>query len=188
MKKCSVSGCLGKVDARGFCSSHYERWRRHGDPFGGRTGKGEVALYLRNKVLPYEGDDCILWPYAKDLNGYPVIGGMGRQRKVTRIVCENKTGPVPSSRHQAAHSCGNGHRGCVTPSHLRWATPSENAQDKFKHGTQVCGEAFSGSRLTAEQVITIRGSLLSTKDVAAEFGITLGNVRHIRSRRTWKWL
>lgn len=29
---CAVSGCEWAVHARGFCSSHYTRWKRNGDP------------------------------------------------------------------------------------------------------------------------------------------------------------
>lgn len=29
---CSIEGCAGKVNARGWCGKHYMRWRAHGDP------------------------------------------------------------------------------------------------------------------------------------------------------------
>jgi hypothetical protein len=32
MKMCSVSGCEKPVRARGWCSTHHQRWRMHGDP------------------------------------------------------------------------------------------------------------------------------------------------------------
>jgi len=31
-KGCSVVGCLGRFEARGFCQKHYWRWKTHGDP------------------------------------------------------------------------------------------------------------------------------------------------------------
>jgi hypothetical protein len=36
---CSVSDCEAVHDARGYCRSHYMRWRRYGDPLGGPTPK-----------------------------------------------------------------------------------------------------------------------------------------------------
>jgi hypothetical protein len=33
---CSIDGCWNPHYARGWCTSHYERFRRHGDPLGGR--------------------------------------------------------------------------------------------------------------------------------------------------------
>lgn len=32
---CSIEGCENPKDARGWCKSHWHRWRRHGDPTGG---------------------------------------------------------------------------------------------------------------------------------------------------------
>ena len=32
---CSIEGCGNPKDARGWCKSHWNRWRRHGDPTGG---------------------------------------------------------------------------------------------------------------------------------------------------------
>jgi intein/homing endonuclease len=29
---CSISGCPDRVDARGMCPRHFQRWQRHGDP------------------------------------------------------------------------------------------------------------------------------------------------------------
>lgn len=29
---CSIEGCDGAVRARGWCSKHYQRWKKHGDP------------------------------------------------------------------------------------------------------------------------------------------------------------
>jgi len=36
MKLCSVGGCNNPVNTRGYCSAHYGRWKRHGDPLAGR--------------------------------------------------------------------------------------------------------------------------------------------------------
>ena len=38
---CSVEGCGKKVIARGWCSAHWCRWRRHGDPDEGRQPLGD---------------------------------------------------------------------------------------------------------------------------------------------------
>ena len=41
IKLCVVEGCNNRIRVRGFCAKHYERWRRHGDPF-------TVKLYESN--------------------------------------------------------------------------------------------------------------------------------------------
>lgn len=33
---CTITGCRKPRVARGWCEGHYRRWRRHGDPLGGR--------------------------------------------------------------------------------------------------------------------------------------------------------
>lgn len=42
--ECSVEGCAQPAEARGWCFTHYHRWRRHGDPrgevAGGQAGRG----------------------------------------------------------------------------------------------------------------------------------------------------
>lgn len=41
---CAVSGCARPHDAKGYCSLHYKRWKRHGDPSVGRR-VASVARY-----------------------------------------------------------------------------------------------------------------------------------------------
>lgn len=59
---CSVEGCNKPVFCRGWCSAHHQRWRKHGDPLGGRFyadnsgscavegcgGKARLAGYCRS--------------------------------------------------------------------------------------------------------------------------------------------
>lgn len=34
-RTCTIDGCDGKPVGRGWCSAHWQRWRRNGDPLGG---------------------------------------------------------------------------------------------------------------------------------------------------------
>lgn len=40
--RCSISGCEGKHEARGWCKKHWYRWRRNGHPLKLR-GRGRAA-------------------------------------------------------------------------------------------------------------------------------------------------
>lgn len=55
---CSVAGCDRAILSRTWCSVHYERWRRHGDPLW-------VAVFAKD--LPCSADGC---DRLQDQNGY----------------------------------------------------------------------------------------------------------------------
>ena len=76
-KACSVVDCNGNAHSSkegrgGFCRPHYRRMRRHGDPLGGKAENGEPKRFYKEVVLPYEGDECIIWPYNKSASRYGV--------------------------------------------------------------------------------------------------------------------
>jgi hypothetical protein len=170
--------------------AHYWRWKHHGDPLAGGTSPGAPAEYLKNVVLPYRGDDCLIWPYARVSGGYGEIRINDRPTYVHRIVCEDVNGSPPTPDHEAAHFCGNGHLGCVTGTHVRWATHAVNEADKLIHDTHNRGGRHFNVKLTEEQVREIRsliGQVLQ-RDIADRFGIHPKYVSLIHCRRRWAWL
>lgn len=135
--------------------------------------------WLRQHVSVNQ-DDCLLWPFGKDDKGYGIVStGNGLVRKAHRVMCALARGEPPTPKHQAAHICGNGHLGCVNPSHLRWKTNSENQYDRAIHGTK--NSWGRRGKLTPEQ----RAELLSLKgtktyaELARDFGITASRVSGI---------
>lgn len=187
---CKIEGCGKPVKGRGWCCGHYDRWRNHGDPLGGGTAHGEPLKYLLDVVLPYDGDECLPWPFATDQAGYAQQRYLGKTRRTARIVCERTHGPAPTPKHEAAHSCGRGHLGCATKRHLRWATRKENDLDKSSHGTYVRGERQGRSRLTEDNVRTIRSlkGKMNRDQVGAMFGVHPVYVSQIQRRMKWAWL
>lgn len=194
-KPCSIEGCKGNAHysakgARGWCRRHYRLWQSRGEPVPLKAANGEPMGYLKGFVLQNRGGECLLWPYARTSNGYAWVYNPEGSKLVSRILCEEVHGPPPSDVHEAAHSCGNGHMGCVTREHIRWASPLENAADRQGHGTQCRGEAIGTSKLTAEQVREIRqlqGSL-PIDEIASRFGVTPASISHIHTGHTWSWL
>ncbi len=189
MPDCSISGCDRPHYGRGWCSGHWKRWKLHGDPLGGRPDNGEPDKFLE-AALMYEGIDCLIWPFWRSDTGYARINRSRRVYRVTRLICHEIYGPPPSKSHQAAHSCGRGHEGCIAKSHLSWKTPKQNAADKVEHGTQTKGENHSTAKLTEDAVQIIRSlkGLASQQEIANRFGTTRENIRSIHSGRTWGWL
>lgn len=132
---CSVEHCGKPTHIRGLCSSHYKRLMRHGDPLAGGTAVGAPMQWVREVAIPFSGTDCLKFPFSRDDYGYGKIRVDGRNKGVHVIVCAAKHGPKPSPRHEACHSCGKGHEGCVNPNHVRWGTRVENMSDAIAHGT-----------------------------------------------------
>ncbi|WP_181171152.1 HNH endonuclease [Mesorhizobium sp. B2-3-14] len=99
------------------------RVRRRNAPKG-------VPMAFIEGVLLTETDDCILFPFGRNADGY---ARLGNDEYGHVIVCERAHGPRPSPDDVVAHSCGN--PPCVNKRHVRWATHAENAEDRAKHGT-----------------------------------------------------
>ena len=185
---CSVPGCEKPVCAKGWCEPHYRRFKRHGDPEGGRTPPGESTEFFERVVLRYTGDECLKWPYSRTKVGYALLYKGGQNRLVSRLVCMRIFGPPPNEDWTAAHGCGNGHLGCVAPRHLRWATHKDNCADRAIHGTDSRGERNGASRLSRADVREIRESVLPRTELANQFRVTPGAIRHVQTGKTWGWL
>ena len=186
---CKIPDCGKPHSARGWCEPHYRRWLKHGNPLAGRTMRGEVPRYLREVVLNYDGDDCLPWPYTKGSNGYGQVWQHGRWEMVSRAVCEHTHGPPPTPKHDAAHSCGNGHKGCCTKRHLSWKTRSENMADMLIHGTHRRGLRHPLVKLTEINVRQIRAyeGQESRQKTSRRFDISETTVRRIQNRKRWGW-
>lgn len=189
---CSIPDCSKPHEAHGWCSAHYQRQRKYGDPLGGGPEKGQAQRFYREVVLTDErgaDDPCLIWPFTTH-RGYAKVKSSDEMALVSRLVCEERHGPAPTPDHEAAHSCGKGQLSCVTKAHLRWATRKENAQDTVAHGTSLRGERNRNARLTAADVRRIRAikDRATKTQIAGMYGVTRSNVGHILSGRSWSWL
>lgn len=189
---CSVAGCDGAATHKGWCKSHYLRWRRHGTPLGGKgprgASQGSPRQFLEGVVMLHAGDECLFWPFARYESGYPQITVDGCHQSLTRLICARVNGDAPTPEHDAAHSCGKGHLGCVNPRHLSWKTKPENATDKLAHGTDNRGERHNLAVLTEADVreILALGSAVPQREIAARFGVAQATINDIQRRKIWK--
>lgn len=187
---CSIVGCEKPSVCRNLCNSHYGRLKVHGDPLAGAVPKGEALRYLNDVVVGSTATDCIKWPYNLAGPGYGKVYIAGKSHIVSRVVCERAHGPAPTPKHQAAHSCGNGHLGCVTPAHLSWKTPAENCADRTVHGTQQRGAKQWKAKLTENDVRLIRqlkGTMPQHK-IGELFGVAQTTVANVHRGGSWSWL
>ena len=190
---CSVLGCQKEVRTRGWCHMHYRRWYEHGDPnivIIAKSARGSTSAFLED-TLQYLGDECVFWPFATDKDGYAKITVKRRSQRACRIICIRLYGPPPVDRPLSAHSCGNGHLGCVTPAHLGWSSAQENMNDMIQHGRSLRGGDNSNTKLTRPIVQEIfrrahRGE--AQLKLADEFHIHQGTISRIKLSHAWGWL
>lgn len=181
---CAIDACQRLARVRGWCSTHYGRWLRNGDPLGGRVPNGEPLRYLRDGLASLT-DACPTWPYAKTPAGYPRVTFEGRIRLVTHLVLEwTGRGPRPSGM-EACHSCNNGGAGCWHPGHLRWATHLSNMRDAVAAGLNQ-GERHGMAKLTEADVRAIREAQGSHSALARRFGVARRTVADVRNGVSWR--
>lgn len=148
-------------------------------------GNGANLLWLKERV-GYQGDDCLIWPFARDtLRGHGHLGftdeaGKHVTKKAHRLMCEMAHGAPPASFYEAAHECGNGHLGCVNPRHLSWKTRSQNQLDRRKHGTANKSPNGGRTRLTPEQIAEIRAlkGQITPALLAPRYGMKRGGIEY----------
>lgn len=126
-RTCIFDGCRNpRIRARGWCSTHYERWRTLGDPaLTHRSLRPSAEQRFWVKVQkPDEGDGCWLWSAACDRDGYGVFSPTRRhQVRAHRYAYELAVGPVGADL-VLDHLCRI--RNCVNPLHLEPVTVAEN--------------------------------------------------------------
>jgi hypothetical protein len=116
---------------------------------------------------------CWLWQGATDRDGYAQRHRRGRTLVVHRAMYEEHVGPIAVGM-QLDHLCRR--PSCVNPGHLEPVTPAENVRRS------------SRAKVTAEQVHEIRAVAASGKrrrEIAEQFGLSLGGIEDIIYRRSW---
>lgn len=189
---CGVPGCNRPVRCKGVCSKHYARLLIHGSPTAGapeRASQAAITAFLE-VIRVYDGTQCLIWPFARDENGYPRVNRDDIPHAVHRWACELENGPAPADKPEAAHRCARGADGCVAKKHLRWADRLENQADMVAHGNSLRGPKNPRVVLTEDEVRQVRRLLGSQKqrEIGAQFGVSQATISLIASKRKWGWL
>lgn len=145
---------------------------------------GEARKFFEeNAVL--ETNDCIEWPFTENkLYGYVYIN---RKAVYThRLALSRRTGLPVKNRFQCLHSCHN--PACFNYRHLRWGTNLDNSHDRWKDGTQQRGENVGTSKLTYNQVVTIKSTDIKASVLARQFFVSENTIRGIRNGSSWLWV
>lgn len=187
---CSVDGCENKHYGKGFCTKHYNRVLRHGDPHTpghrGRTPR-PVAERIALRAVP-NGDCLIYQSKRKTRSGHVTVFRDGRYVGVHRAAWEAANGPVPHGLY-VLHRCDRPR--CVNVDHLFLGTIADNNADRDQKGRHVAlpGSANGFAKLDEGAVAEIKARLNggeSTYALAAEFRVSQATVWLIKVGRTWK--
>lgn len=143
-------------------------------------GKGKQAQWLRDHAN-HADPKCLIWPFYRLPNGYGQLGYLGRMRYAHRMMCELAHGEPPTTKHEAAHKCGNGHQGCVNPKHLAWKTKAENRRESTSHGKGARNPYGTRGKLTDTDVAEIRASKgkMSNVEMAEKYGVSWTTINSI---------
>lgn len=183
---CTIEGCAGRHEARGFCPKHYSRWKRYGDP---NMLKPKVDARVWFDMHTDRTGDCWVWTGGRNGAGYGTFR-VGRKSILAHRYSYQITKGTIAAGLLVCHSCDN--RKCVNPNHLFLGTHTDNGQDMSNKGRNKVGNWLGGLRrakLTPQEVLAIRSDHdASSVELAAKYGVNKVTIQQIRRRETWTWL
>ena len=195
-----------KTSARGMCSIHYQRWKRHGDPI--RTdnkrslNKSNTKEYILENIKEEpapQGDHykdligpCWIWQRHITNAGYGQAGDTNGKRIYThRLSYQLFVGELTKQRPWVLHKCDI--RLCCNPDHLYSGTHKDNMKDisNRDRGNPTIGENSGMSKLTNQQVKEIRelyagGGVITQRELSERFNIDRSEISRIVNNKTWK--
>lgn len=152
---CIVENCEEKHAAKGYCSKHYVRFRRNGNPLVVKNIHGDDQERFLSYCEMDESIGCLVWTGTKNPNGYGQICINGKTVYTHRYSYEFYHGPIPLTL-QVHHSCNRGHLSCVDPRHLVVGTHRQNMEHMVHSDRSLKGEKHHGARLNEYKVHQIR--------------------------------
>lgn len=169
---CNIAQAIG----RKLCRPCYNRARNNGTLHKfAQIGPADVFESRIKKTAT-----CWLWTGTKNDYGYGIFLLPGEVSvRAHRYAYEFFTGEKIPFGKIIMHICDN--PPCVNPAHLRVGTKAENNADtSIKHRHHYGVDHWNG-RLTDENIINIRSSNKSQKEIAMHFKISQSHVSRIKS-------
>lgn len=142
--ECAFGGCRRPARARGWCYTHYSRWRVHGDVNTVlRLPSDDPQRFWmkvdRDRPAPGHAPElgaCWEWIASRNEHGYGEFFDRGKVRKAHRVSYEMEYGELPDTK-PIDHRCRN--RACVRPTHLRPVTNKQNSENQHLSSTNTSG-------------------------------------------------
>jgi hypothetical protein len=187
---CCIKGCELPARAMGMCTGHYSRVRDGRDlaaPLRKVIRSGPDIDRLKAKVSVNEETGCWMWTASVNTNGYGQFRYQGRPWQAHRASWLLHNGDIPEGLY-VLHRCDTPL--CVNPDHLFLGSQSDNLLDavgknRWNSG-RLSGEEHGRSLVNEDDVRAIRASTETIRKLAAQYGISVGAIQHIRKRRSWQ--
>lgn len=147
-----------------------------------------TTQYIMDNYTPEPNSGCWLWMGPKQNAGYGKISINDWWYLAHRVSYEAFVGEIPDGMF-VCHKCDV--RCCVNPDHLFLGTCADNLADMRAKGRGSKPPLHIGAdqplaKLTDDKVREIRADKRSCRKIAADYGISFGNVSQIKNRITWK--
>jgi len=166
-----------------MCNGHHRMLLNTGDVKAIQKVVRHTGTLEERFNQKYEIDSvlgCWIWKAHRQADGYGTIQN-GRQSLLAhRVSYMLYRGSIPDGA-LILHSCDN--PPCVNPLHLFVGTDQLNATDKMVKGRNL--HVGGKSKLTIEDVITIRQSTLSIQELAEQFGLRTISIKNIKIGKTF---
>jgi len=179
---CSNEGCERPYYARGFCKRDYLRARSSGLELLPILSDSEI---LAKGLTPAPGG-CLVWGKYTAKNGYGQLGIHSKAMQAHRLAWTLANGPIPPGL-KVLHRCDN--PPCCNPDHLFLGTQADNVADMVAKNRNVYGERQNSSKLTSDQVITIRARYAqggtTHKSLAIKYGVNPTTIGCVVRGQTW---
>lgn len=191
-KHCNIIGCEQPHCARGFCQSHWKKWKRWGDPLTpdmrGWNKLPNSRDDIKSRFMEYVAINgaCWDWTGAPEKSwGYGRIKINGKSIRAHRLSYEFHVGPIPTGL-LVCHTCDRPI--CVNPEHLFLGTDLDNQRDCISKGrtNYQSGVAHWNARLRPSEVLEIKASNDPPLELARRFSVSTGTIYAIRKGIIWR--
>ena len=134
--------------------------------------------------IPEPNSGCRLWIRHASKEGYGILKWDGRAQKAHRLAWMCSHGPVPPGM-LVCHKCDV--PSCVNPAHLFLGKDADNSADKIAKGRQahVRGTQQPRAKLTEGDVTAIREDHRILREIAADYGVSVGLIFFVKKRVAW---
>lgn len=151
---------------------------------------GRQIEWLESAIRAHDSDECLLWPFTVDRDGYGRVCFYGDGRK-ERVFAHRASFRIVHGRWPeplGLHTCDT--PACFNPRHITEGSHSKNQHEKVMRGRSLRGSMQHGAKLTEELVRKARQEYVPRKmgfhRLAKKYGVSKRAMRLAISGISWR--